>query len=119
MAGYTVTAKDAALTAIGAARHLGQPAHRRPGHDRGERGRGGSYARVQTTWGTAAASSMAGSQVTINVPASTTIGVLGDLDARLGGHAFWEGGALPANETYGGAGTYAITVTLPLRADSG
>ena len=62
-------------------------------------------------WGTAAASSMAGSQVTINVPASTTIAYWG-LWTLVSGGTYYAGGALPAPETYGGSGTYALTVTL-------
>lgn len=109
--GFTNTSKDAALTAIGAAATYISLHTADPGTTGASEVSGGSYARVQTTWGTAAASSMAGSQVTINVPASTTIGWWGVWTAATAG-TFYEGGALPASESYGGAGTYAITVTL-------
>jgi hypothetical protein len=72
---------------------------------------GGTYARVATTWGSIAAGSVTGSQVTINVPASTTIQYWGIWDAASGGN-YYDGGALPAQETYGSAGTYLLTPTL-------
>jgi hypothetical protein len=72
---------------------------------------GGSYARVQTTWGSASGGSSTGSQVTINVPASTTIEYFGIWTAATGG-TYIGGGPLPANETYGSAGTYLFTPTL-------
>jgi hypothetical protein len=72
---------------------------------------GGAYARVQTTWGAAAASASLGTQVTINVPASTTITHFGIWSAASAG-TYHGGAALPAPETYGGAGTYLLTPTL-------
>lgn len=72
---------------------------------------GGSYARVATTWSAAASSSRAGSQVTINVPASTTITHFGIWSAASSG-TYKRGGPLSASETFGSAGTYALTPTL-------
>ena len=77
---------------------------------------GGSpaYARIATTWGSLAGTnpdSVAGSQVTINVPASTTIQYWGIWTAATGG-TYLDGGALPTNETYGSQGTYLLTPTL-------
>lgn len=72
---------------------------------------GGTYARVTTTWGSATASSKAGSQVTFNVPASTTITHFGIWSAATGG-TFLCGGQLSATEAYGSAGTYLFTPTL-------
>lgn len=72
---------------------------------------GGSYARVATTWGGAAASASLGSQVTINVPAATTITHFG-IWTLVSGGVYHGGAALPAPETYGGAGTYLLTPTL-------
>jgi hypothetical protein len=72
---------------------------------------GGTYARVQTTWATASAGSRAGSQVTLNVPASTTITHWGFWSALTSG-TFIYGGTLAANETYGSAGTYQLTPTI-------
>lgn len=72
---------------------------------------GGSYARVQTTWSSSSGGSKAGSQVTINVPASTTIEYFGIWSASSSG-TYIGGGPLPNNETYTGAGTYLLTPTL-------
>jgi hypothetical protein len=47
---------------------------------------GGAYARVATTWGAISAASTTGSQVTINVPASTTITHWGIWDAGSAPH---------------------------------
>ena len=98
MAGFNNTSKDVALTAIGAAATYVSLHTADPGTTGTSEVAGGAYARVQTTWGSAAASSMAGSQVTINVPASTTIQFWGIWTAASSG-TFYEGGALPANET--------------------
>ena len=72
---------------------------------------GGSYARVQTTWSSSSGGSKAGSQVTINVPASTTIAYFGIWSAASSG-TYIGGGPLPNSETYTGAGTYLLTPTL-------
>ena len=69
---------------------------------------------MATTWGSPAGAnpdSVTGSQVTINVPASTTIQFWGIWTAASGG-TWCDGGALPSNETYGSAGTYLLTPTL-------
>lgn len=109
--GFTDTSKDAGLAAIGA---LGDDISLHtadPGTSGASEVVGGTYARVATTWGSASASSMAGSAVVINVPASTTITHWGVWTAGSGG-TFLQGGVLPASETYGGAGTYTLTPTL-------
>ena len=72
---------------------------------------GGSYIRVATTWGAIAGGSVTGSQVTINVPASTTIVYWGIWDAATSGN-YYDGGLLPTSEAYSGAGTYLLTPTL-------
>jgi len=72
---------------------------------------GGSYARVATAWGTPAAGSVSGAQVTINVPGSTTITYWGLWTLASGG-TYLDGGALPASQTYSTAGTYLLTPTL-------
>lgn len=72
---------------------------------------GGSYIRVATTWGTISGGSMTGTQVSINVPAGTTITNWGLWSASSAGNYF-DGGALPSNVLYSSAGTYLITVTL-------
>ncbi len=112
MAGYNNTSKDVALTAVGAAATYISLHTADPGTTGTSEVSTGTYARVQTTWGTAAASSMTGSQVTINVPASTTITYWGVWTAVSGG-TYYEGGALPASQAYGsGGGTYLHTPTL-------
>ena len=112
MAGYNNTSKDAGLTAIGAAATWISLHTADPGTTGTSEVTGGTYARLQTTWGTAAASSMTGSQVTINVPASTTITYWGVWSAASGSTYYYEGGALPASQAYVSAGTYLLTPTL-------
>lgn len=72
---------------------------------------GGSYIRVATTWGAISGGSVTGSQVTINVPASTTIAYWGLWDASTSGN-YYDGGQLPTSVQYISSGTYLITVTL-------
>lgn len=72
---------------------------------------GGSYARVATSWGSISGGSVTGSQVTINVPASTTIAYWGLWNASSGGN-YYDGGQLPQSVSYVSSGTYLITVTL-------
>jgi hypothetical protein len=74
---------------------------------------GGSpaYARVQTTWATASGGSRVGSQVTANIPASTSVTHWGLWTASTGG-TFKYGGALDATETFGSQGTLLHTPTL-------
>jgi len=71
---------------------------------------GGTYGRVATTWGTVSGGASLGSQVTINVPAGTTVAYWGIWTAITGG-TYVDGGALPSSETYGAAGTYLLTPT--------
>ena len=72
---------------------------------------GGSYARQQTTWGAASAGSRAGSQVSIPIPASTTVAYWGIWSAASGG-TFLGGWALSASEVFGSAGTLQHTPTI-------
>jgi hypothetical protein len=72
---------------------------------------GGSYARVATTWGSVSGGSVTGSAATLNVPSGTTITHWGLWTAGTGG-TFYYGGALAASESFGSAGTYALTPTL-------
>lgn len=72
---------------------------------------GGSYARVATAWSAASGSSRAGSAVTLNVPASTTITHFGIWSASSGG-TYKRGGPLSAQETFTAAGTYTLTPAL-------
>jgi hypothetical protein len=111
MAGFTNTSKDVALNAIGAAATYISLHSADPGTTGANEIAGGLYVRVATTWGGAAASSMAGSQVTIQVPASTTVAYWGVWTTSTAG-TYYEGGILPASETYTGAGIYQLTPTL-------
>lgn len=109
---FSNTAIDDAITGItAAATWISLHSTPGPGVTGANEISGGSYARVQTTWGGAAASASLGSQVTINVPASTTITHFGIWSAVTAG-TYHGGAALPAPETYGGAGTYLLTPTL-------
>ena len=111
MTGYNSTSKDAALTAIGAAAAYISLHFADPGTTGLNEISGGTYVRVQTTWGTAAASSMAGSQVTIQVPAGVTVAYWGVWTASTAGF-YYEGGTLPLSQAYIQAGTYLFTPTL-------
>lgn len=109
--GYTNTSKNVALDAIGAAASYISFHTADPSTTGANEVIGGTYARVQTTWGAAASASKAGSQITANIPASTTITHWGLWTASSGG-TFHYGGTLSASETFGGAGTYLFTPTL-------
>lgn len=109
--GYTNASKNVALDAIGSAASYISFHTADPGSTGTSEVAGGSYARVQTTWGAASAASKAGSQITANIPASTTITHWGLWTASTSG-TFHYGGALSASETFGGAGTYLFTPTL-------
>ena len=77
MAGYTNGAKDAGLDAIGALGTWISLHTADPGSTGANEVVGGSYARVQTTWSAAAASSKPGTAVTINVPAGVSVAYWG------------------------------------------
>jgi hypothetical protein len=75
--GFSDDAKNTALDAQGDSAawmslHTGDP-----GNTGANEVSGGTYARVATTWSNAAGSSKVGTQVTINVPASTTVSYAG------------------------------------------
>lgn len=108
---FSSTAVDDALTATASAGAYISLHSGSPGTTGANEITGGSYARAATTWGAAAASSLTGSQVTLNVPAGTTIAYFGVWTAVSGG-TYLEGGPLSAQETFGGAGTYDFTPTL-------
>jgi hypothetical protein len=111
MAGYTTAAKNSALTAVAALGNYISLHTADPSTTGANEVTGGTYARVATTWGGSSGSADAGSQVTINVPAGVTIAFWGIWSAITGG-TWVVGEALPANETYGSAGTYLLTPTL-------
>lgn len=108
---YTVTAENAAVTGVKNGATYISLHTADPGATGTSEVTGGTYARVATTWGTVSNSSVTGSAATINVPASTTITHWGLWTAVTAG-TFYYGGTLPANETFGAAGTYALTASL-------
>lgn len=76
---------------------------------------GGSYARQQTTWGSASSGVRAGSQVSIPIPAATTVKWWGIWSASTAG-TFLGGFQLSADEVFGAAGTLNHTPTLTVTA---
>lgn len=72
---------------------------------------GGSYGREQTTWGAASAGDRVGSEVSIAIPAGTTVTHWGIWSAENAG-TFVGGFALDAEEAFGSAGTLDHTPTL-------
>lgn len=76
---------------------------------------GGSYARQQTTWAAASGGERAGSEVSIPIPASTTVTHWGIWSASSGG-TFVGGFALADEEAFGAAGTLDHTPTLDVNA---
>lgn len=72
---------------------------------------GGSYARQQTTWGTASAGDRAGTQVSISIPGGTTVTYWGVWSASTAG-TFCGGFQLSASETFGAAGSLNHTPTI-------
>lgn len=74
---------------------------------------GGSYARQQTTWSSASGSgpvTRAGLQVTIPIPAATTVTHFGLFTAVTGGT--FEGFVDITDETFGAGGNLLVTPTL-------
>lgn len=74
---------------------------------------GGSYARQQTTWGSASDGDRTGSQVSVPIPAGTTVTHWGIWSAASGG-TFLGGFALSASEAFGSAGTWQHTPTIDI-----
>ncbi len=71
---------------------------------------GGTYARKSAAWGSPAAGAVANSgAIVLDVPASTTITVLGYWSASSGG-TFYGSRALDAPQTFATAGTYTIAI---------
>lgn len=111
MPGANPVALDVALTALGTDYMFISLHSADPGTTGASEITGGSYVRVATTWAAASAAAMAGSQVTINVPAGTTIAYWGIWSASTGG-VWFDGGQLPAPQTYATAGTFNLTPTV-------
>ena len=110
MAGYSAAALNAA---VGATAALGTwiSAHTAdPGTTGANEVTGGTYARVQTTWGSPSGGASTGSQTSINIPAGTTVTYFGVWSTQSGG-TWVTGGALSASETFASAGVLAVTPT--------
>lgn len=72
---------------------------------------GGTYAREQTTWGSASAGDQTGSQVSIDIPAGTTVTHWGIWSASSGG-TFRGGFEISPSEGFGAAGVLNVTPTV-------
>lgn len=108
---YSVAAENAAVTGVKNAGAWISLHTADPGSTGANEVTGGTYARIQTTWGTVASSAVTGSAVTINVPSGTTITHWG-LSSAVTAGTFLYGGTLPAPETFGSNGTYSLTPSL-------
>lgn len=109
--GYTTAAENAAITGIKSAATFISLHTADPSTGGTSEVLGGTYARVATTWGSVGGGSVTGSAAQINVPSGTTITHWGLWTAGTSG-TFHYGGALPAPESFGAAGTYSLTPTL-------
>ena len=98
-----VTATKNALAAAYAAQGSWLSLHTgTPGSTGASEATGGSYSRKQTTWGTAASSTVTGTEVTFDVPAGS-YSHWGLWTAATGG-TFLDGGALTATVTLSAPG---------------
>lgn len=111
MAGFNDTALNVMVDALAAAGTYISAHTADPSTGGSNEVAGGSYARQQTTWGSASSGDRAGSQVSIPIPAGTTVTHWGIWSASSGG-TFYGGFALSASEVFGAAGTLAHTPTL-------
>jgi hypothetical protein len=106
---------DATLNAaVGAVTALGSwiSAHTAdPGTTGANEVAGGSYARLQTTWGSASSGDQTGSQVSLQIPASTTITHWG-IWSLVSGGTFVGGFELDNPEGFGSAGVLKVTPTI-------
>lgn len=109
--GFNNTALNAAINAVaGAATYIS--AHTAdPGSTGTDEVAGGSYVRQQTTWGSASAGARVGSEVTIPIPASTTVTHWGLWSASTSG-TFYGGFELVDPEVFGSAGNLKHTPTI-------
>ena len=112
MAGFTDSALNDAVNGIAAAATYISAHTADPSTGGGSEVAGGSYARQQTTWGSASSGDRVGSQVAIPIPASTTVTHWGLWSAVTGG-TFKGGFALAGgSEAFSAAGTLNHTPTL-------
>lgn len=109
--GFTDAALNAGVDAVKAlgtwiSAHTGDP-----GTTGANEVTGGTYAREQTTWGAASSGDTTGSQVSIDIPAGTTVTHWGIWSASSGG-TFRNGSEISPSEGFGSAGVLNITPTL-------
>jgi hypothetical protein len=109
MADFGTAGLNAALSGLGSAAATASLHTADPGTTGGSECAGGSYARVAVTFGTPSGGSVTAGAVTLNVPASTTIGWFGLWNS---GGGYLGGGPLSASESYGASGTYQLTPVL-------
>lgn len=112
MAGFTDSALNDMVNGVAAAATYISAHTADPSTGGGSEVAGGSYARQQTTWGSAASGDRTGSQVGIPIPAGTTVTHWGLWTASTGG-TFKGGFALAGgSEAFTNAGTLNHTPTL-------
>lgn len=109
---YSDTALNAAINAVASAATYISAHTGSPGVNGANEVAGGSYARVQTTWGSASGGDRVGSQVAITIPASTTVSHFGIWTASSAG-TFYAGEALTGgSEAFTSAGVLNLTPTI-------
>lgn len=106
---YSNTAKHTALDAVGAAASWISAHSADPGKTGASEIAG--VARVQTTWGAAAAEQKVGSQVALDIPGGATVTHLGVWSAATAG-TFYTGDDASNQETFGGDGVLNVVFTL-------
>jgi hypothetical protein len=112
VAGFNDSALNDAVNGIAAAATYISAHTADPGTGGTSEVAGGSYGRVQTTWGAASSGDRTGSQVAINIPAGTTVTHWGLWTTASGG-TFKGGFALAGgSEAFTNAGTLDHTPTL-------
>jgi hypothetical protein len=108
--GLNVNASTLAVNAVAAAGTYISAHTADPGTGGASEVAGGSYARQQTTWAAASAGARVGSQVTIPIPAGTTVTHWGVWSAASAGtfYGFFD----MADEVFGSGGNLLVTPTL-------
>lgn len=119
MAGFNDTALNLMVNAVAGAGTYISAHTADPGSTGTSEVAGGSYVRKQTTWGSAGSGATGGdrtgSQVAIDIPASTTVTHWGIWSASTSG-TFYGGFALGASEAFGSAGVLNLTPTIDVDA---
>lgn len=114
MAGYVNAALDLQVDAVAAAATYISAHTADPSTNGANEVTGGSYARQQTTWGAksgAGPRTRTGSQVTVPIPAGTTVTHWGLWSAASAG-TFYGSFDINPDETFGSAGNLLVTPTI-------